>query len=202
MFLEKLQQVFPWMVFNIPGTEKVLYLTFDDGPHPDITPWLLNLLEAYNARATFFCMGKQVAENQHLYQRILDNGHRTGNHTYQHLHGLRHPTSNYLHDVYRAAELIDSPLFRPPYGKISPRQLLQIKKKYTLVFWDVLSYDFSLKDEKKCFDRVISGAKPGSVIVFHENKKAEAVMKKTLPKVLRYYTEKGYIFSSLPMQWK
>lgn len=186
------------MVFTIPGTKKALYLTFDDGPHPDITPWLLSLLEAYNARATFFCIGKQVAENPMLYQRILENGHRTGNHTYQHLHALRHKTSAFMNDVYQASEFIDSTLFRPPYGKIRIKPLIQLKKKYTIVFWDVLSYDFSFQEPEKCFKRVISKTKAGSILVFHENKKSEKVMKNTLPRVLDYYSQKGYTFSSIP----
>ncbi len=199
MFVKKIQQIFPWMVFTIPTAEKVLYLTFDDGPHPDITPWLLNLLDSFNARATFFCTGQQVAENTLLYQQILENGHRTGNHTFHHVNGLTHKTFTYLNDVHQATEFIESTLFRPPYGKIRLKQLLQLKKKYTIVFWDVLSYDFSIQEPEKCFQRVISKTKSGSVLVFHENKKSEMVMKIVLPRVLDYYSGKGYKFSSITL---
>lgn len=184
----------------MPRDKKIIYLTFDDGPHPVATPFILDELKKYNAKATFFCIGKNVAEQHDLYRRILMEGHRVGNHTHRHLNGWKTPDQIYFEDIHRAAGYIDSNLFRPPYGRMSRFQIKNLKSawKYHVVMWDVLSADFdrSLSGEK-CALHVIANAEPGSIVIFHDSEKAYDRMSVALPKVLQHFGELGYEFKAI-----
>jgi peptidoglycan/xylan/chitin deacetylase (PgdA/CDA1 family) len=196
-----LKKFYPGCVWNIATNEKILYLTFDDGPHPQATSFVLDELKKYDARATFFCIGKNVKEHFDIYKQILLDGHRVGNHTYDHLNGWRTDDEIYFENIEEAAKIIDSNLFRPPYGRITKFQLKAIagnRLKLKTIMWDVLSGDFdmALKPEN-CYLNVVKNADPGSIIVFHDSLKALPALQYTLPKILKYFTEKGFQFKSL-----
>jgi len=193
--------LFPNFTWNINTKNKELYLTFDDGPTPEITNWVLSTLKNFNAKATFFCIGNNIEKHPDIYNNIRSQGHSVGNHTYNHLKGWKHKTKHYIEDVKQTQLLINSnvKLFRPPYGKLKPKQSLQIQELgYKIILWDVLSFDWDKAvSKKKCFKNVTSAAKEGSIIVFHDSVKASQNLKYTLPKVLEYYSEKGYRFKSI-----
>ena len=179
--------------------EKVIYLTFDDGPHPTLTNHIIKLLDQYKAKATFFCIGENVMKYPEVYASILNNGHKTGNHTHRHLNGWKTLKRKYLEDIRKASSIIDSKLFRPPYGRITPAQLRAVKRKgMQPVMWSVLSGDFDRKlSPQKCAQNVILNAGPGSVIVFHDSDKAADRMLYALPKVLEHFSKLGYVFKGL-----
>ncbi|MBC3846102.1 polysaccharide deacetylase family protein [Winogradskyella echinorum] len=207
--------LFPNFIWNIYTNEKELYLTFDDGPTPEITNWVLDTLNQYNAKATFFCIGNNIERNIEIFQNILAGGHAIGNHTYNHLKGWKTKTKDYVGDVELTDSVIQfqiqnsnfsnlyqqrsTNLFRPPYGKFKTKQSKKLQKlDYKIVLWDVLSYDWDKSvNEGTCYNNVISAAKEGSIIVFHDSVKASRNLKYVLPKVLDYYTEKGYVFKAL-----
>lgn len=197
-----LKKIYPNCIWNIKTDEKVLYLTFDDGPHPQATPFVLDQLKKFNAKATFFCIGKNVRENFEIYTQIIAEGHTPGNHTYNHLNGWKTKDKKYIEDIIAAAKIIDSNIFRPPYGRITPFQIKTIaggNLKLKTVMWDVLSGDFAPSiSAENCYLNVINNSKEGSVIVFHDSQKSLNVVRETLPKVLKFYTEKGFQFKSLP----
>lgn len=193
-----LQRLFYSLTWRMPAREKVLYLTFDDGPIPEVTPWVLDQLARYNAKATFFCLGKNVRKHKPIYDRILREGHRTGNHTYRHLNGWTTFNSDYYKDIQLCKRLVDSELFRPPYGKIRPTQVAALKNEFKIIMWDVLSrdYDRSLTGED-VLNKVLEETRNGSIIVFHDSLKAEARIRYALPKVLEEFARQGYRFLSL-----
>jgi peptidoglycan/xylan/chitin deacetylase (PgdA/CDA1 family) len=198
-----LKKMYPSQVWDMPAKEKVLYLTFDDGPHEKITQLVLNHLKQYDAKATFFCIGKNVAANPGLYTAILEDGHTTGNHTHDHLNGWKTKDEDYIKSVQKAAEHIKSNLFRPPYGRITRFQsrLLQQKlpQPYAIIMWDVLSGDFDITlPPERCLQNVLMHSKPGSVIVFHDSTKAFDRMNYALPRALEYFSQKGYVFKNIP----
>jgi peptidoglycan-N-acetylglucosamine deacetylase len=195
----------PWWVkllykgctWQMPARDKVLYLTFDDGPHLFATPFVLDELAKYNAKATFFCIGKNVFENRKIYERIITEGHQTGNHTYNHLNGWATKNETYLQDIAAASGLIQSPLFRPPYGRIKKAQI-KLLQQYKIIMWTVLSGDFDKKISKeKCAANVLRNAESGAVIVFHDSEKAFEKMRYSLPVVLDYFSCRGYRFEAL-----
>lgn len=183
------------MIWRIPVEEPVLFLTFDDGPVLDLTEWILGELDKYGARATFFCVGENVRKNPELYQKILTAGHATGNHTYSHLNSYRTGLQAYIKDVYKARKVIDSRLFRPPYGRIRPLVARILLPRFRIILWDVLSmdYDPDLEPRMVMFN-VVSKARPGSIIVFHDNLKARKNLEYALPRILDHYTRAGYRF--------
>lgn len=189
-----LKKLFPKRVWEMDTGRKIIYLTFDDGPHPVATPFVLEQLKKYQAKATFFCIGKNVEAYPDIYQRILEEGHKPGNHTQDHLNGWKTDTAVYLENIQQAGKSIKSSLFRPPYGRISSAQARQLKE-YKVVMWTVLSGDFdtSLSNEK-CLTNVLSHAKAGSIIVFHDSEKAWERMSFVLPAVLEHFSKKGYEF--------
>jgi len=207
--------LFPNFVWNINTDKKELYLTFDDGPTPEITNWVLQTLRAYNAKATFFCIGNNIEKHTYIFNNILANGHSIGNHTYDHLKGWKTKTKVYLGNVELTDSVINFQvqnsefkdnydlnalnLFRPPYGKFKNKQSKKLLKLgYKIILWDVLSYDWDNSvNEETCLKNVISTAKKGSIIVFHDSVKASRNLKYVLPKVLEYYSEKGYVFKAL-----
>lgn len=193
-----LQKLFPSITWRIPDSKNSLYLTFDDGPIPVVTPWVLETLDKYNAKATFFCIGQNVKRYPEIYREIISRGHQTGNHTHRHLNGWNVKNKNYFADVSECSNYVHSTLFRPPYGKIKPSQIRELKKNYQLVMWDVLSQDY---DEKRtagqCSASVIRESKPGSIIVFHDSIKAESRLRGSLPTVLEHFIKKGFEFTRL-----
>ncbi len=190
--------IFPNFTWSVPSERKTLYLTFDDGPIPDVTPWVLEQLRAYHAEATFFCVGNNVEKNPAILKQILQEGHTVGNHTMQHLNGWTSDSLAYFHDVRHCARLTKTALFRPPYGRVTPRQAQFLQRHYEIVMWDVLSGDFDASiSGEQCLKNVLNNAENGSIIVFHDSLKSEAKMKYALPRVLDYYAERGYSFESL-----
>jgi peptidoglycan-N-acetylglucosamine deacetylase len=193
-----LQLFFPSLKWKVPVKEKIIYLTFDDGPIPGVTPWVLDELKKYNASATFFCIGDNVIKHKNIYNSVIEQGHVTGNHTQHHLNAWKVTPASYIKDVTDAAALIKSVLFRPPYGKITPALIRKLKTSYKIIMWDVLSYDFdTTRTGNQCAERVIKKARPGSIIVFHDSLKAEGSLRIALPLVLQHFTSKGYRFLSL-----
>jgi peptidoglycan/xylan/chitin deacetylase (PgdA/CDA1 family) len=188
-------------VWKIPTHEKDLFLTFDDGPHPIITSWILDLLNEYKAKATFFCIGKNVEAYPDIYRRILDEGHRVGNHTYSHLNSNTTNESAWLEDVKKADVWIDSDLFRPPYGRISRFQektLREAKPGYQTIMWSVLSGDFDKNlSAEDCTQIICRHSKPGAILVFHDSEKAWPRLESCLPETLKRLTDKGFRFKSL-----
>ena len=192
---------FPSCIWKMPDHEKVIYLTFDDGPHPEATPFVLDTLKEHQAKATFFCIGKNVVEQPVIYQRIVAEGHAVGNHTFNHLNGWKTSDAMYMDNIAKAKQYIDSSLFRPPYGKITPFQLRLLAKgnfKLRPVMWSVLSGDFDGKRSKEsCLQNVLKSTGSGSIIVFHDSEKAFDKMNYTLPKMLAYFQKKGFRFEKI-----
>jgi peptidoglycan-N-acetylglucosamine deacetylase len=195
------KKIFRTSIWEITEAQKSIYLTFDDGPHPAITSFILDELKKYNARATFFCIGKNVVDNPLIFKRILSEGHTVGNHTHNHLDGWKTSKAAYLQNITEASKYIDSDLFRPPYGRISFTQhqaLQQLDKSLKIVMWSVLSGDFDVTiTPEQCCNNVLKNAEAGSVIVFHDSEKAFERLKYALPAVLKYFSEKGYQFEKI-----
>lgn len=197
------QHCLPSFQWRVPtGDHPTLYLTFDDGPIPEVTPWVLDQLAVYQAKATFFCVGANVQRHPVLYARLLAEGHRTGNHTECHLNGWQHPTSAYLADVQRAAGRIVSPLFRPPYGRLRLGQVRALRQAgFQVVLWEVLVGDFDPRlCAEDCWNRIKGRLQDGSIVVLHDSLKAWPRLQGVLPQLLAYYHELGYQFKALPLQ--
>lgn len=193
-----IQNLFPNFTWRIPTKEKVIYLTFDDGPIPEVTPWVLSQLKKYNAKATFFCVGENVKKHTPVFDQVIDAGHTVGNHTFNHLNGWGTENIPYFHNIRHCAHLVKSSLFRPPYGRMLPRQAQFLQRHYQIVMWDVLSGDFDPAITKeKCLENVIKNTKAGSIIVFHDSLKAKDKLEYVLPKVLEHFSEQGFRFETL-----
>lgn len=170
-----------------------IYLTFDDGPHPTITPFVLSCLKRFNAKATFFCLGKNVQQFPEVYRQIIDEGHSTGNHTNNHLNGWKTSNDLYFENVRIAGQVIKSSLFRPPYGRIRKAQVQQLLPVFKIIMWNVLSGDFDTSlSPAKCLKNVINNTGPGAIVVFHDSEKAFLRLEYALPKALQFFSEKGY----------
>ncbi len=199
------RKLFAGSIWELPATQKVIYLSFDDGPHPVITSFVLDELNKFGAKATFFCVGKNVAEHPEVFNRILEQGHATGNHTFNHLDGWKTGNVKYLQNILKAGNYIDSHLFRPPYGRITRTQTTKAidaaGRTLQIIMWSVLSGDF---DEditpEKCLSNVLNNAESGSVIVFHDSEKAFERLQYALPAVLKYFSEQGYQFEKIVMR--
>ena len=198
-----LKRIYDSYTWSMPSNEKNLYLTFDDGPHPEATPYVLKQLKQFNALATFFCIGKNVVEHPVIYNQIMNEGHVTGNHTYNHLNGWKTSNDVYMKDIALAAKEINSNLFRPPYGRITSFQAKHLNavmqgKEAKVIMWDVLSADFDVDcTPEQCLANVILPTVPGSIIIFHDSEKAFPNLQYALPRMLKYFSEKGYVFRSL-----
>lgn len=227
------KKLFPNYIWNVKAHEKVIYLTFDDGPTPKITPWTLNVLKQYHAKATFFCIGNNIEKHPEIFNAILEAGHAIGNHTQNHVKGWRCTTDNYLDNIKIAEGIIDSQtskknlkylgsnttalepnisrartilsplkgakLFRPPYGQITPKQgKALIANGYQIIMWDILSFDWEINVKPEtCLQNIIKKTSAGSIIVFHDSVKASRNMRYALPRVLEYFSNKGYRFETL-----
>lgn len=197
-----IKKIFNNLVWDIPNSENKIYLTFDDGPIPSVTEWVLDVLKSENIKATFFCIGDNIKKYPEIYKRILTEGHQIGNHTFNHLNGWKTKTNYYIEN-FKLCETEHSKLnpkhsflFRPPYGKIKPSQSKEIRQLgYKIIMWDVLSYDFDQNiSEEKCLKNVISNTSQGSIIVFHDSLKAEKNLKYALPKAIQILKNKGFTF--------
>jgi len=194
---------FPDIVYRFPENEKNIYLTFDDGPTPGITSQVLAFLLEYNVKATFFCRGDKVKQHPHLYKKITEGGHITGNHGYSHLHGWYTPFEIYLNDCKKASEVIKNQIFRPPYGKLTPKQYQSLKSDFSIYLWSALSWDFHpWVSPKMCLWYSLKYLLPGNIIVFHDTSKASSKLLYTLPRFIEAGISKGYQFSSLPVNIK
>ncbi|MCH4821988.1 polysaccharide deacetylase family protein [Gramella lutea] len=210
-----LKMLYPGRISKVKHTNAI-YLTFDDGPIPEVTPWVLDTLAKYDAKATFFCIGENVKNHPEIFQRIQEEDHCIGNHTYNHFNGWKTPTSTYIENTFLAEETMkdhtsnpdsednqkDKPsfrFFRPPYGKIKNSQAKALKKQgYEIVIWDVISGDYNPEfSAESCFKNVIDNTVPGSTIVLHDSIKAMKNLKIILPQILEHYKEKGFEFRSL-----
>jgi len=196
--------LYPECLWRVDTKEKVLYLTFDDGPIPEVTPFVLDELKKYKAKATFFCIGKNVEENSAIFKRIIKEGHSIGNHTQNHMSGWGHKNKDYFANIEQCKSVLAghgapaSNLFRPPYGRLTPSQYKNLKLKYRIVMWDVISFDFDLKTRRSSvLKRVLKYGEPGSIIVFHDSLKAKKRMEFALPKVLAHFSAKGFKFEKL-----
>ena len=173
--------------------EKVIYLTFDDGPVPETTPYLLDLLDEYGWKATFFCVGENVQRHPELYREILARGHRTGNHTFNHLRGTRCNTEEYVDNVRKAAEYIDSPLFRPPHGRMKGSQRRKLREQYEIIMWDVLTQDYNkLLSPDYILGKIRRLSRNGSIVVYHDSVKARNNLLATLPRAIEFWNEQGF----------
>lgn len=197
----KTHRIIKWLfsnyIWSMPATEKKVYLTFDDGPIPEVTEWVLHQLSCYGAKATFFCIGDNIRKHPDIYHKVIAQHHAIGNHTFHHLKGWNTSGNTYTEDVAICESLIQpysSYLFRPPYGKITPKQSKQLRKKgYKIIMWDVLSRDFDTNiTPERCLNNVLSHVTPGSIIVFHDSIKAFKNLEYALPRTLAFLKEKGY----------
>lgn len=203
MFIEQppffYRLLFPGGIWRMPSKdEKVIYLTFDDGPIPEITPWVLDLLDQYDIKATFFCVGDNVKKYPETYQQVLDRGHDVGNHTFNHLQGIKTKTNLYLDNVDKADSLIHSKLFRPPHGHIRFPQISALRKKYNIILWDVVTRDYSKRlQPQDVLNNVKNYVRNGSIVIFHDSLKAERNMKYALPLAIEWLKEQGYVFKTV-----
>jgi peptidoglycan/xylan/chitin deacetylase (PgdA/CDA1 family) len=201
-----LRALYPSLTWRIRETGKTIYLTFDDGPHETATPFVLEQLRKYNAKASFFCIGKNVAAHPAIYADILREGHSVGNHTYNHLNGWKTDDAVYLEDIAATSALVHSTLFRPPYGRIKRSQLKKIQlqtpdSRLQTVMWDVLSGDFDTTlSPEGCLAYVLYHTKPGSIVLFHDSAKAWERMQYALPKMLEHFSKEGYVFRAIPQE--
>jgi peptidoglycan/xylan/chitin deacetylase (PgdA/CDA1 family) len=220
-----IQRLYPERIWAFSRSSNSVYLTFDDGPIPEVTPWVLDELKKHNAKATFFCIGENVQKHPEIFRRIIAEGHAVGNHTFNHLKGTKTETREYVENVEKARrQMIDDgsekmdnsktsnqqsaisnqqSLFRPPYGKITSKQAKILQQKgFKIVMWDIISYDFDATiSEEKCLQNVLKNIRPGSVLVFHDSLKAEKNLRYVLPKILEFLTEKqlsSQAFNVLP----
>ena len=209
-----LKWYYPSLLWNKSRTEKVIYLTFDDGPIPNVTDFVLKTLKAFNAKATFFCIGDNIVKHPDVYANVINDGHAIGNHTFNHLKGWKTDDETYIENTLKCQALTKSNLFRPPYGRIKKSQIRGLQSlvlspqsdsrlntqdsRLNIIMWDVLSGDFDINlSPEKCYQNVIRHTENGSIIVFHDSLKAFDRLAYALPRVLKYFTNKGFTFSTL-----
>lgn len=193
-----LRPLFGKLTWRVKTKSKLIYLTFDDGPVPEVTPQVLDILDEYGWKATFFCVGDNVRKYPEVYQEVLRRGHRVGNHSFNHIRGYRYPVEDYVDNVKKASVYIESRLFRPPHGRITFSQIKALKEDYDVVMWDVITFDY---DRKKKPEQIMQTLRRylrrGSVVVFHDSIKAKENVLTVLPQALAYWKEKGYSFGLL-----
>ena len=199
MLIEQPPKILRWLypnaLWRMNPNEKAVYLTFDDGPIPEITPWVLDLLDKYGIKATFFLVGDNVRKHPKEFQMILDRGHRVGNHTFNHIGGFKHLSYNYLENTNQADALIKSNLFRPPNGWMRWGQYIVLSHRYTIVMWDLVTRDYSKRlNGRQVLAKVKKYVRNGSIITFHDSIKAEKNMKYALPRAIEWLQEQGYAF--------
>ncbi|MDR3693160.1 polysaccharide deacetylase family protein [Mucilaginibacter sp.] len=196
-----LKLLYPKLLWEANTANRCIYLTFDDGPIPIVTPFVLNILKQYNAKATFFCIGDNVRKHPAIFEQVKSEGHAIGNHTFNHLKGWKTEDNIYLDNFLEADKLLNTKLFRPPYGRIKRSQVKLLQKAkpgIQIVMWSVLSADYdSTISPEQCLDNVIKNTKPGDIVLFHDSLKARERMEYALPKALEYWSREGYVFGLL-----
>ncbi|MCX8020769.1 MAG: polysaccharide deacetylase family protein [Chitinophagaceae bacterium] len=196
--------IYPYSVWKCNVSRPTVFLTFDDGPHPELTPFVLDELKKYNAKATFFCIGRHVEKHTELFQQIIREGHAVGNHTFHHLNGWKTDTNEYIQDVLEADRFIQSSLFRPPYGRLTLKQLKKIRsgtellKPMKIIMWSILSGDWdSGISPVTCYKRIATKITSGDIIVFHDSEKARENLVYTLPRILKNLHNQGFAFDKI-----
>lgn len=202
MFIEQppyiVRALYPGALWRMNPNEKTVYLTFDDGPIPGITPWVLDLLDKYNIKATFFLVGDNIRKHPDEFRQIIERGHRVGNHTYNHIRGFEYKAEDYLANTEKANQMIQSDLFRPPHGHMGMKQYYALRSKYKIVMWDLVTRDYSKHlNGPQVFSKVKKYVRNGSIITFHDSFKAEENMKYALPRSIEWLKEQGYSFGTL-----
>lgn len=202
MFIEQppwfYRALFPGATWRIPSDERCVYLTFDDGPIPQVTPWVLNTLDQYGVKATFFMVGDNVRKHPDVFRMVVERGHAVGNHTFHHIQGIRYSTRGYLADVELAARLIPGNLFRPPHGHMRFPQLLRLRKTHRIVMWDVVTRDYSPRlSPQQVLANVKRYTRNGSILVFHDSLKAERNMRWAMPRAIEWLLQEGYRFKRI-----
>ena len=198
-----LQRVFSSFVWKIPQEKPTIYLTFDDGPIPELTPWVVEMLREYKAKATFFCVGDNIQKHSAIFRNLVQEGHSIGNHTYSHLNAWKTDKKIYLQDIQKCQYEIEkrevkTRFFRPPYGKLNFYLRKEVEKNHQIVLWDVLSYDFDEQVSREtCLKNTLQNCENGSIIVFHDNIKATRNLIYTLPRLIEHFSEKGFTFDKL-----
>ncbi len=189
-----IRKLFPSFIWNFPDEKEGIFLTFDDGPRPEVTPWVLDLLDKYNAKATFFCIGKNVEMFPELFEEVKRRGHAVGNHSYSHVKGWGMKTGDYVRDIDIAGDMIKSNLFRPPYARIGTNQARVLNERYRAIMWTIISRDYNRNlSGDACARNVIPYIEPGAIIVFHDSIKCAPNLFEALPQVLEAIKEKGLI---------
>lgn len=193
-----LRNFYRQLIWNFPTEEKILYITFDDGPISEVTPFVLEQLKKYNAKATFFCIGENIEKHPEIFKQIKEQGHTAGNHTYHHLNGWKVNDQLYFESVERARAFVGTKFFRPPYGRIRKSQIALLEARFSIIMWDVLSYDFDKNvSPEKCFLNVKHNAKEGSIVLFHDSLKAQKNLFYALPATLEYFSKEGFQFRAI-----
>jgi peptidoglycan/xylan/chitin deacetylase (PgdA/CDA1 family) len=196
-----LKKLYPQLTWDIDKADRCIYLTFDDGPIPIVTPFVLNILKQYNAKATFFCIGDNIRKHPDIFDQIKTDGHAVGNHTYNHLKGWKTDDKTYLDNFLKADELIGGNLFRPPYGRITRSQiklLKEAKPDLKFIMWNILSGDFDVDLwPESCLDNVVKNTVPGDMVLFHDSIKAFDKLEFVLPEAMEYWSKKGYEFKAI-----
>lgn len=201
----------PWLIrklmhprlnWGVPVNQKKIFLTFDDGPVPNVTPEVLHILNHFNIKASFFCVGDNIRKHPSILQQVIDAGHTIGCHTFNHLKGWNTPTQDYINNVLKCQDYYDTPFFRPPYGKITRQQINHLPQQYIIILWTVLSYDWDQRvSPQECLDTVIQHTQPGAIIVFHDHAKAMKNLRFALPRYIQWAQKKGYSFETLQPQY-
>lgn len=192
---------FPGTIWRLATVPPTIYITFDDGPVPEVTPQVLDILDKYQVKATFFCVGENVERYPTLFQEVLARGHAVGNHSYNHLRGTKTSTKSYIENIEKADALIKSPLMRPPYGRITPSQIRILRKKYKIIMWDYITYDFDASYNTQSIMRDIKKfSRNGAIVIFHDSIKASSNMLETLPQAIEYWQGQGYKLGMIQIQ--
>ena len=193
-----IRKIYPDALWLKKAIKPTIYLTFDDGPIPELTTWVLDTLKHYNIKATFFCVGENVKKNPEIFNRIKSENHQIGNHTYNHLNGWKASQEDYVKNIKLCQELTQTNLFRPPYGRLTKKLYEHIKTDYKIIYWDVLTHDYNQNLEaSKCLQNTIKYSRNGSIVVFHDNIKATKNLQYVLPKYIEHFLKLNYTFATL-----
>ena len=200
MFIEQPPQIirylYPSAIWRMDKDKKAVYLTFDDGPIPRVTPWVLDVLDKYGIKATFFMVGDNIRKHPDEFRMVVERGHRIGNHTFNHIRGLNYDINSYLENTDKACRMMmNTDLFRPPHGYMSPRQYAELKKRYKIIMWDLVTRDYNRKfTGEQILQKVKKYVRNGSIITFHDSLKSEENIRYALPKAIEWLKEQGYEF--------
>ncbi len=200
MFIEQppqfIRYLYPSAIWRMDKDERAVYLTFDDGPIPRVTPWVLDILDRYGIKATFFMVGDNIRKHPDEFRMVVERGHRIGNHTFNHIRGLSYDINSYMENTDKASEvMMNTNLFRPPHGYMSPKQYAELKKRYKIIMWDLVTRDYNRKfTGEQILQKVKKYVRNGSIITFHDSLKSEENIRYALPKAIEWLMEQGYEF--------